>query len=208
MSPENPGVTGVGIRVRYPVSKDYETSHERLGFGKSNKGNESWMSGVRQQPEQVREMNRDTFREKWDWEIKRQGIQDKKACTMKRMLERWSLCRKDNARESTREAFEGWIASFARLQNVRDWQVVEAVRACELAHRIILDQKWAREMDWEYWKYRFKELESTHVTIAGEFGRMELENHLGSDRLECGKTIESKGFSSGRFYGCQGFDGQ
>lgn len=62
-------------------------------------------------------------------------------------------------------------------------------------------------MDWEYWKYRFKELESTHVTIAGEFGGMELENHLGSDRLECGKTIEITGLSSGRFYGCHGFDG-
>ena len=120
-------------------------------------------------------MKSDTFWEKWDCDLKRQAIPEKKVYYMKRSLEKWSQWRKDNPHESTRMAFEQWIESYASLQNVRDWQVFQAVRACELAHWIILNQAWAKEIDWDYWKYRFRELETTHTTVAGEFGRLDLE---------------------------------
>jgi hypothetical protein len=128
-------------------------------------------------------MKSDVFWQKWDCELKRQGIQDKKATYMRRSLEKWSQWRKDNPHESTRVAFEGWIGSYASLPNVRDWQVIQAVRALELAHRVIPDQAWAREIDWEYWKYSSRDLESTHVTVAGEFGRLELEKWCSENGL-------------------------
>ena len=94
-----------------------------------------------------RSMKSDSFWERWESELKRQGIPEKKVYYMKRSLEKWSQWRKNNPQDSTREAFERWIESYASLPNVRDWQVVQAVRACELAHRITLNQAWVKEID-------------------------------------------------------------
>jgi hypothetical protein len=46
---------------------------------------------------------------------------------------------------------------------------------CEPAHRVVVDQAWPRDIDWDYWKYRFRELGSAYVAVAGESGRLVLE---------------------------------
>ena len=62
-----------------------------------------------------------------------QGIPEKKACYMNRSLERRNPWWKDYPQEFIRAVFESWTEANESVRSVRGWQLVEAVRGCELA---------------------------------------------------------------------------
>ena len=109
---------------------------------------------------------REDFRRRFEDLMEKVGVAPKARPYYHRHLERWGQAlRRRPAGQSAPDFLEGYFEELIHTDGVERFQVRQALEAVRLAHEVLLEEEWAKQMDWEGCRARWVDEEPGEVVV-------------------------------------------